>query len=68
MLRHFFLENFGVSLAFATLVFSWWLYSRDTDMFGASFFAALLTAFFVWIAYVLIKWVVLAFIQKPGDK
>ncbi|CCB86317.1 MULTISPECIES: hypothetical protein [Parachlamydia] len=42
------------------LIFSFYLFYNDTQLFWKSLFAALLAAFLFWFSYVLVRWLFLA--------
>lgn len=54
-------EPTGVIVALATLIFSLILFYNDTNVFLGSLMAALLAAALVWMTYVILRLVVLAF-------
>lgn len=54
------IEPFGLVLAFAALVFSFFFFTSDNSEPMGSLVAAILTAGLVWVTYVLLRWLVLA--------
>lgn len=54
-------DTVGVIVALSTLIFSQFLFWSYTGEFVGSFAAAVIASFLVWISYVILKWLVLAF-------
>lgn len=55
------MERTSLIIAGVTLVFSFFLFFSQSDMFVGSLFAALMSAGLAWLTYVVIKMIVLAF-------
>lgn len=61
MFRNKLFEPTGYIIAVATFLFSFILFYNNTDVFGGSIAAALLSAALVWMTYLMLRLVLLTF-------
>jgi hypothetical protein len=55
-----FIDFTSYVVAFITLAISFYIYYGNSNEFGFSFVAALMTAGLVWATYIILRWLLLA--------
>lgn len=55
-----FIDRLSIVIAGVTLLLSFIIFFRNTNKFGGSLAAALMTAGLVWATYIILRWLLLA--------
>ncbi len=55
-----FIDKFSIILAGATMLASFIIFFKNTQAFGGSLTAAIMTACLVWATYIILRWLFLA--------